>query len=176
MTDFFMKKIEVEARQFRNTIESANEILTWLGIHAVPALRVSKTDVSKGIKLKTLMGWAVVNTAGCWIIKQNDEDFYPCSDAVFQQNYRVVPKTWLDRVKLEQAELQIKLDALNTTMNVERKPEFISDEQWILMTRQQFHMRQYNNILLQRIKDAEQPQISEEMTGETWTAQGSEQD
>ncbi|ENV00955.1 crAss001_48 related protein [Acinetobacter variabilis] len=91
---------------------------------------------------------------GDWIIKQNDQDFYPCSDAVFQQNYTAAPSTWLDRVKQEQAELQIKLDALDKTLNVERKPDFITDQQWIFMTRQQFHMRQYNQILKDRIADA----------------------
>ena len=91
---------------------------------------------------------------GEWVIKQNDNDFYPCSDGVFQQNYKAAPSTWLDRVKLEQAELQIKLDALNKTLDVERKPDFITDEQWIFMTRQQFHMRQYNQILKDRIANA----------------------
>lgn len=91
---------------------------------------------------------------GDWIIKQNDQDFYPCSDEVFQQNYKAAPSTWLDRVKLEQAELQVKLDALNKTLDVERKPDFITDEQWIFMTRQQFHMRQYNQILKDRIANA----------------------
>ena len=91
---------------------------------------------------------------GEWVIKQNDTDFYPCSDEVFQQNYKAAPSTWLDRVKLEQAELQIKLDALNKTLDVERKPDFITDEQWIFMTRQQFHMRQYNQILKDRIANA----------------------
>lgn len=91
---------------------------------------------------------------GDWVIRQNENDFYPCSDEVFQQNYTAAPSTWLDRVKLEQAELQVKLDALNKTLDVERKPDFITDEQWIFMTRQQFHMRQYNQILKDRISNA----------------------
>lgn len=76
-------------------------------------------------------------------------------------------ETWLDRVKKEQVEVQIKLDALNKTMNVESKPDFISDKQWIFMTRQQFHMRQYNQILLDRIHDAQSPEIDEtaQLTG-----------
>lgn len=62
--------------------------------------------------------------------------------------------TWLDRVKQEQAELQVKLDALDKTLNVERNPDFITDQQWSFMTRQQFHMRQYNQILKDRIANA----------------------
>lgn len=72
---------------------------------------------------------------------------------VFNRAYAPID-TWLDRVKLEQAELQIKLDALNKTLDVERKPDFITDKQWIFMTRQQFHMRQYNQILKDRIANA----------------------
>lgn len=91
---------------------------------------------------------------GDWIIKQNDQDFYPCSDEVFQQNYTAAPSTWLDRVKLEQERVQKDLSALDKTLDVERKPDFITDEQWIFMTRQQFHMRQYNQILKDRIANA----------------------
>ncbi len=91
---------------------------------------------------------------GDWVIKQNDQDFYPCSDEVFQQNYTAAPSTWLDRVKLEQERVQKDLSALDKTLDVERKPDFITDEQWIFMTRQQFHMRQYNQILKDRIANA----------------------
>lgn len=72
---------------------------------------------------------------------------------VFNRAYAPID-TWLDRVKQEQAELQVKLDALDKTLNVERKPDFITDQQWIYMTRQQFHMRQYNQILKDRIANA----------------------
>ena len=91
---------------------------------------------------------------GDWVIKQNDQDFYPCSDEVFQQNYTAAPSTWLDRVKLEQERVQKDLSALDKALDVERKPGFITDEQWIFMTRQQFHMRQYNQILKDRIANA----------------------
>lgn len=91
---------------------------------------------------------------GDWVIKQNDQDFYPCSDEVFQQNYTAAPSTWLDRVKLEQERVQKDLSALDKTLDVERKPDFITNEQWNFMTRQQFHMRQYNQILKDRIANA----------------------
>ena len=72
---------------------------------------------------------------------------------VFEKTYKTVD-TWLDRVKIEQARVQKDLDALDKTLDVERKPDFIKDEQWIYMTRQQFHMRQYNQILKDRIANA----------------------
>lgn len=94
---------------------------------------------------------------GEWVIKQNDNDFYPCSDEVFQQNYKASPSTFLDRLKVEQVEVQTRLDGLTKTLNVETKPSFVSDEQWVLMSRQQFHMRMYNQILQRRIELEENP-------------------
>lgn len=72
---------------------------------------------------------------------------------VFDRAYAPID-TWLDRVKLEQERVQKDLSALDKTLDVERKPDFITDEQWIFMTRQQFHMRQYNQILKDRIANA----------------------
>ena len=72
---------------------------------------------------------------------------------VFNRAYAPID-TWLNRVKLEQARVQKDLDGLDKTLDVERKPDFITDEQWIYMTRQQFHMRQYNQILKDRIANA----------------------
>lgn len=72
---------------------------------------------------------------------------------VFDRAYAPID-TWLDRVKLEQERVQKDLSALDKALDVERKPDFITDEQWIFMTRQQFHMRQYNQILKDRIANA----------------------
>ena len=72
---------------------------------------------------------------------------------VFNRAYAPID-TWLDIIKLEQARVQKDLDDLDKTLDVERKPDFISDKQWIFMTRQQFHMRQYNQILKDRIANA----------------------
>lgn len=72
---------------------------------------------------------------------------------VFNRAYAPID-TWLDRVKLEQERVQKDLSALDKTLDVERKPDSITDEQWSFMTRQQFHMRQYNQILKDRIANA----------------------
>lgn len=154
MNKYVKKPIEVQAIQFVSTIDSANAILAWLGSYTISAERKSKVDVSKGITVQTAKGEYLSLLPGDWLIKQNDTDFYPCSDEVFKQNYTQAPSTWLDRVKLEQARVQKDLDALDKTLDVERKPDYITDEQWIYMTRQQFHMRQYNQILKDRIANA----------------------
>lgn len=72
---------------------------------------------------------------------------------VFHRAYAPID-TWLDRVKLEQERVQKDLSALDKALDVERKPDFITDEQWIFMTRQQFHMRMYLQILENRISEA----------------------
>ena len=91
---------------------------------------------------------------GDWVIRQSDEDFYPCSDETFQAIYAPC-ETFLDRLKIERDEVQTRLDGLNKTLDVPTKPEFISESQWIAMSRQQFHQRQYVQILNERIAEAE---------------------
>ena len=153
MNKYVKNPIEITAIQYQwddvniSMDEAQDKIADFVG----GSLEASLGEES--IYLNGVHGQVEANR-GDWIIMQNDTDFYPCSDEVFQQNYTAAPSTWLDRVKLEQAELQIKLDALNKTLDAERKPDFITDEQWIFMTRQQFHMRQYNQILKDRIANA----------------------
>ena len=72
---------------------------------------------------------------------------------VFNKSYTPY-NTWLERLEHEQAEVQEKLNALDTALKVQQKPEMISETQWVLMSRQQFHMRMYNQILLDRIAEA----------------------
>lgn len=72
---------------------------------------------------------------------------------VFNRAYAPA-ETWLDRVKLEKANMQTMLDALEVTLRTESKPEVIAQDQWDLMHRQQFHMRQYVQILEERINKA----------------------
>ena len=83
--------------------------------------------------------------------------------------------TFLDRLKLELEEVQTRLDGLTKTLNVETKPSFVSDEQWVLMSRQQFHMRMYAQIIGQRIDLAEGKPIAPAATRKTYL-QGSETD
>ena len=93
---------------------------------------------------------------------------------VFNNAYKPAD-TFLDRLKLEQVEVQTRLDGLTKTLDVERKPDFISEDQWILMTRQQFHMRMYAQIIGQRIDLAEGKPIAPAATRKTYL-QGSETD
>ena len=93
---------------------------------------------------------------------------------VFNNAYKPAD-TFLDRLKLELEEVQTRLDGLTKTLNVETKPSFVSDEQWVLMSRQQFHMRMYAQIIGQRIDLAEGKPIAPAATRKTYL-QGSETD
>ena len=93
---------------------------------------------------------------------------------VFNNAYKPAD-TFLDRLKLELEEVQTRLDGLTKTLNVETKPSFVSDEQWVLMSRQQFHMRMYAQIIGQRIDLAEGKPIAQAATRKTYL-QGSETD
>lgn len=152
MSKYIKNPIEVQAIQYQWDDEflSMDEAQANIA-HFVGGNKIAFLDES--ILLGGVHGQVEVKQ-GDWVIKQNDTDFYPCSDEVFQQNYTQAPSTLLDCVKLEQARVQKDLDDLDKTLDVERKPDYITDEQWIYMTRQQFHMRQYNQILKDRIANA----------------------
>lgn len=59
--------------------------------------------------------------------------------------------TPLERVVLEEQELQSKIEALANMLD-KPKPDFISQVQWDLMQEQYKHMWSYGNILRQRIE------------------------
>lgn len=55
-----------------------------------------------------------------------------------------------DRVRLEQRDLYDKLDKLENFLD-KGQPDFIDDEQWDLLKKQQMHMDAYNDVLTKRI-------------------------
>lgn len=153
MTKYVKNPIEIQAIQYKHDGSQHSRMDEQNGL-VIFAGELSKNLCfdKQQVIVNTNHGAVSLNN-GDYLIKSNNE-IYPCSSEIFEKNYTAAPSTWLDRVKLEQAELQIELDALNKTLDVERKPDFITDEQWIFMTRQQFHMRQYNQILKDRIANA----------------------
>lgn len=68
---------------------------------------------------------------------------------VFEKSYHQ-SQTPQDRVRLEQRELNTKLDALENFLD-KGQPAFIDDEQWALLQEQQKHMDAYNDVLAKRI-------------------------
>ncbi len=87
--------------------------------------------------LKDEMGYLVEYADGGRANDPRHEGYISWSpEDVFNKSYTPY-NTWLERLELEQAELQEKLNGLDTALNVQQKPEMISETQWVLMSRQQ---------------------------------------
>jgi len=151
MPKFIKKPVQITAIQYQWDDEFLSMDEAQANIAHFVGGRVAYLDQS--ILLDGAHGQSEVNR-GDWVIRQSDEDFYPCSDETFQAIYAPC-ETFLDRLKIERDEVQTRLDGLNKTLDVPTKPEFISEAQWISMSRQQFHQRQYVQILNERIAGAE---------------------
>ena len=137
-------------------------MIPYIGTKAVKAVPMSRLAYNE------YRGWVMPadeNPADEGYLVEYLDGGKPCDDRhegyiswspkdVFERAYK--PQgTWLDRVKAERDELQIKLDGLSKTLSVFPKPDAISDAQWILMPTQQFHMRMYLQTLEKRIAEAE---------------------
>jgi len=152
MPEFTKKPVTITAIQYQwddeavSMYEAQDQIADFVNTNI--AILDEETILLDGVH-----GQVEVNR-GDWVIRQNDQDFYPCSDDVFQQNYNAAPVTWLDRVKTEHAHESKKLSALDKMLSG-LKPDNVSDKQWIFMNRQQFHMRMLVQILADRIAEAE---------------------
>lgn len=68
---------------------------------------------------------------------------------VFEKSYHQ-SQTPQDRVRLEQRELNEKLDALENLLD-SGQPKFIDDEQWALLQEQKKYMDYYNEVFQWRI-------------------------
>lgn len=152
MPEFIKKPVTITAIQYQwddeviSMDEAQDKIADFVNTNI--AILDEETILLDGVH-----GQVEVNR-GDWVIRQNDQDFYPCSDEVFKQNYSAAPATWLDRVKAEHEHESTKLVALDKMLSG-LKPDNVSDKQWIFMNRQQFHMRMMVQILADRIAEAE---------------------
>lgn len=72
---------------------------------------------------------------------------------VKQQWYEETQLTWLDRVRIELAELDEKRSKLEAMLQKD-KPEFVPQIQWDLMQKQYEAMSEYSLILAERIENA----------------------
>lgn len=70
-----------------------------------------------------------------------------------QKWYETTQLTWLDRVRVELADLDEKRSKLDAMLQ-KGKPEIISQEQWDLMQKQYDAMAEYSLILAERIEKA----------------------
>ncbi len=89
---FRKKPVEIEATQFDGTVESANQILGWIGSNGADAKRIHTTQPERGIAIATLEG-DMHASSGDWIIRGVKGEFYPCKPDIFEATYDSVP-TW----------------------------------------------------------------------------------
>ncbi|WP_151825606.1 crAss001_48 related protein [Acinetobacter ursingii] len=91
------------------------------------------------------------------VITQDETGVYNVfGEDEFNETYQKAPEAWFLRLKIEQSSLQEKLEALNPVISQTIKPVAMTEKQWELLNRQWFHMTQYNQILIERIAEAEQ--------------------
>lgn len=89
MSKFRKKPVEIEARQWDGSPESAGAIVRWI-LDSGGRAHYATTDMQDGrIVIDTLegeMGYA----AGWWIIRGVKGEFYACKPDVFAESYEAV--------------------------------------------------------------------------------------
>ena len=86
MPMFHRKHSETEARQFLGTVESANEILAWIGAYGGQARRVHSTNPELGLYITFGNGSLAVNKND-WVVLDLGGGFYPIRPVIFEALY-----------------------------------------------------------------------------------------
>ena len=83
------KPVVIEARRFErgNEVRMGYEIAEWCGGHLSTDVKPSdRNDVSYSILIPTLEG-TMTASAGDWIIRGVQGEFYPCKPDIFEATY-----------------------------------------------------------------------------------------
>jgi len=86
MSKYRKKPVVIEAVQFDGTIESANDVLAWMGHSGQKAWRHHSTKPEMGVVIHTLEGNHLASP-GDFIIKGVQGEFYPCKPDIFAETY-----------------------------------------------------------------------------------------
>ena len=89
MARYRQKPVEIEARQFDGTVESANRILGWIGSNGGDAKRTHATRPELGLVIHALEG-DMRAEPGDWIICGGHGEFYPRKPDAFASTYEAV--------------------------------------------------------------------------------------
>lgn len=76
--------VEIDARQWDGTRESARTIIDWAGADA--DIRWTN-ETPQRLVVRTLEGEMKANPTD-WIIRGTEGEYYPCKDSVFRRKYR----------------------------------------------------------------------------------------
>lgn len=151
MKNYRKKPVVIQAIQFFDQPEELINIQEFMGDID---LTIDYKDINDPkLKIETLEG--VMNASlGDWIIKGINGEFYPCKPDIFERTYEsaYAPESFLDRVKQEKEELEVKLQKLNDF--IENNPKFkeLSNINRILLVNQFNAMELYYYALDSRIE------------------------
>lgn len=117
------KPVVIEARQFSSR-ESTDNLVRWCG-----GVLTNKKHQPLSIEINTLEG-TMSATAGDWIIKGVNGEFYPCKDDIFKKSYDAVT----DDADLENsaARAEIPLSKLGDTIaSLDTGGVSLADRDWL---------------------------------------------
>jgi len=87
------RPVEIEALQFDGSVESANQILGWIGQCGGEGRRFHRSKPEQGILIVTLEG-EMLASPGDYVIREpfptSDRTFYPCKPTIFEATYEPV--------------------------------------------------------------------------------------
>lgn len=92
MARFRKLPVEIEARQFDGSLESAMLVLDWIHSHKGEARRCTAPSGHNGLAIRTLEGTMVVEPDD-WVIQGVKGEFYPCKPEIFASTYEAVDTT-----------------------------------------------------------------------------------
>lgn len=83
---FFRKKpITIQAMQFNGTPEGGQAINEWMTLHGAVGM-AGLENSGRELKIETLEG-TMTASAGDWVIRGVQGEFYPCKPDIFEQTY-----------------------------------------------------------------------------------------
>lgn len=109
------KPVEIEAFQWVGTPEAATPILNWIDDNGGTANWTEAHEGYSGadgsypeqpedaILIRTLEG-EMRATAGDWIIRGTEGEFYPCKDSVFRRKYEPTAEIWMKTTSINSKE------------------------------------------------------------------------
>lgn len=75
------KPVVIEATQFDGSQESSNDVLAWIGVNGGNATRKG------GVLLIPTLEGEMSASAGDWVIRGVNGEFYPCKPDIFAKTY-----------------------------------------------------------------------------------------
>lgn len=152
-------KVPVVIESLQLNENNFDEVCDFIGATPMPKINPNYDGSNNhylGVYIKTLEG-EMFASLGDYIIKGVKGEFYPCKPDIFKLTYEEIrepiAETYKDRLVFEQQELADRLEKLRKSIEGENFEKVVTDEkQRLLLIAQSKCMKEYLNILNQRIK------------------------